>query len=229
MFRNRTDAGRHLAARLAITTVGPVVVLGLPRGGVPVASEVADALGAPLDVIVVRKLGVPYHSELAMGAIGEDGVRIVSGDVVRAARVSEADFAAVEARERLELARRVERFRGDARRIPLDGRTALIVDDGIATGSTVLAACQVARAHGAARVIVAAPVAPPSTVEDLRQAADDVIVLASPASFHAIGQFYDDFSQTSDDEVAQLLSRARSRGAGLRPTRSDPARATPAT
>ena len=139
-----------------------LVVLGLPRGGVPVAFEVAAALGAPLDVIVVRKLGVPYQPELAMGAIGEDGVRIVNEDVVRRAGVTAADFAAVEARERRRArARARARFRGAHDRVPLAGRTALVVDDGIATGSTVRAACEVARAHGAARVIVAAPVAPP--------------------------------------------------------------------
>jgi putative phosphoribosyl transferase len=219
MFTNRADAGRRLAARLAGTATGSLVVLGLPRGGVPVAAEVADALGAPLDVIVVRKLGVPHHAELAMGAIGEDGVRIVAHDIVRLARVNESDFAAVEAHERLELARRVERFRGGADRISLEGRTALIVDDGIATGSTVMAACQVARAHGAARVVVAAPIAPQNTVEDLRRVADDVVVLASPLSFHAIGQFYDDFSQTSDDEVVRVLARARMRADAARSDR----------
>jgi predicted phosphoribosyltransferase/dienelactone hydrolase len=170
-------------------------------------------------VIVVRKLGVPHHAELAMGAIGEDGVRIVAHDIVRLARVNESDFAAVEAHERLELARRVERFRGGADRISLEGRTALIVDDGIATGSTVMAACQVARAHGAARVVVAAPIAPQTTVEDLRRVADDVVVLASPLSFHAIGQFYDDFSQTSDDEVVRVLARARMRADAARSDR----------
>ena len=190
MFANRSDAGRKLAARLTGITNEQLVVLGLPRGGVPVAFEVASALGAPLDVIVVRKLGVPFEPELAMGAIGEDGVRIVNDDVVRGARVTQVEFARIEARERLDLARRAERFRGQERRVSLAGKTALVVDDGIATGSTVRAACQVARAHGATRVIVAAPVAPPGTIDDLRAVADDVVVLASPASFCAIGQFY---------------------------------------
>jgi putative phosphoribosyl transferase len=209
MFRDRADAGRQLARRLAGSVPEDrLVVLGLPRGGVPVAHEIAQALHAPLDVILVRKLGAPFQPELAMGAIGEGNVRIVNQDVVRRARISASDFAAVEAREREELARRARRFRGDRDRVPLAGCTALIVDDGIATGSTVRAACGVARAHGAARVIVATPVAPPHTKEDLRNVADDVIVLESPQSFAAIGQFYADFTQTSDEEVVRLLERA---------------------
>src|SRR5450631_1275985 len=150
-FRDRCDAGRRLAARLSELPRDGLVVLGLPRGGVPVGYEVARALGVPLDVILVRKLGVPFQPELAMGAIGEDGVRIVNDDVAQRLGVSASAFAAVEAREREELASRVRRFRGGRRRVSLVGRTALIVDDGIATGSTARAACQVARAHGAAR------------------------------------------------------------------------------
>jgi len=220
MFANRTDAGRQLAARLAglpSEQLGRehLVVLGLPRGGVPVAAEIADALCAPLDVIVVRKIGLPSQPELAMGAIGEDGVLTVNEEVVRAARVTAADFAEVEARERIELARRARRFRGNEDRLSLAGRTALIVDDGIATGSTARAACEVAREHGAARVVVTAPIAPPGTVESLREVADDVIVLAQPERFRAIGEFYDDFTPTSDDEVVRLLTRARSGGAGV--------------
>jgi len=209
MFRDRADAGRQLGERLRDLPPDDLVVLGLPRGGVPVAAEVADALDVPLDVIIVRKVGVPFHSELAMGAIGEDGVRVVNDDVVRSLRVGEADFAAVEARERVELARRAQAYRGDRPRLDLTGRIALIVDDGIATGSTVRAACQVARAHGAARVIVAAPVAPPSAAGELGGVADGVVILATPPSFHAIGQFYDDFGPTSDREVAALLARGR--------------------
>ena len=196
-------------------------MLGLPRGGVPVAFEVANALGAPLDVIVVRKLGVPFQPELAMGAVGEGDVRIVNNEVVRRAGVNASEFAAVEARERQELARRAAQFRGRRERVSLVGCTALIVDDGIATGSTVRAACLVARAQGAARVILAAPIAPPiappSAIEALRRFADEVIVLQSPESFGAIGQFYDDFSQTSDEEVARLLERARSHDASVPP------------
>lgn len=209
MFVDRTDAGRRLAGRLTHIPREHLVVLGLPRGGVPVAFEVADALRVPLDVIVVRKLGVPSQPELAMGAIGEDGVRIVNSEVIRQARITESDFATVEANERLELARRATRFRGGRDRLSLVGKIALIVDDGIATGSTALAACQVARAHGAQRVILAAPVAPPGTIERLRDAADEIVVLASPEAFYAIGQFYDDFTQTSDEEVIRLLAQAR--------------------
>lgn len=211
MFANRADAGRRLARRLAEVPIEQPVVLGLPRGGVPVAYEIADALGAPLDVIVVRKLGVPFQPELAMGAIGEGDVRIVNNEVVRAAGVRASDFASVEARERDELVRRASRFRGRRDRVALAGRTALIVDDGIATGSTVRAACEVARAQGAARVIVAAPIAPPGTVASLHTVADDVIVLESPASFAAIGQFYNDFTQTTDEEVVRLLDEASAR------------------
>jgi putative phosphoribosyl transferase len=214
MFRDRADAGRRLAARLAAIPEArlpreSLVVLGLPRGGVPVAFEIANTLRAPLDVIVVRKLGVPSHAELAMGAIGEGDVRIVNHDVVRRARVDASEFAAVEERERQELARRAVRFRGSRERVSLTGCTALIVDDGIATGSTAQAACQVARAQGAARVIMAAPIAPPSALEKIRGVADEAIVLGSPDSFFAIGQFYDDFTQTSDEEVMRLLGRAR--------------------
>ncbi len=184
------------------------VVLGLPRGGVPVGYEVAAALGVPLDVILVRKLGLPSQPELAMGAIGEDGVRVVNDEVVRYERVSPAAFAAVEATEREELERRARRFRGARRRVALEGRTALIVDDGIATGSTARAACQVARAHGAAHVILATPIAPPGAVERLVVDADEVIVLDSPEHFGSIGEFYDDFRQLTDDEVIEILIRA---------------------
>jgi putative phosphoribosyl transferase len=207
-FRDRSDAGRRLAARLSELPRDGLVVLGLPRGGVPVGYEVARALGVPLDVILVRKLGVPFQPELAMGAIGEDGVRIVNDDVAQRLGVSASAFAVVEAREREELASRVRRFRGGRRRVSLVGRTALIVDDGIATGSTARAACQVARAHGAARVIVATPVAPPSTVARLRGVADEVIVLDCPEAFIAIGEFYEDFSQTTDEEVMEFLRQA---------------------
>ena len=206
LFVDRVDAGRRLADRLEGCPREGLVVLGLPRGGVPVAFEVAARLKVPLDVIVVRKLGVPFQPELAMGAIGEGDVRIVNDEVVRMTGVGAADFDEVEAREREELARRAARFRGDRARIPLAGRTALIVDDGIATGSTARAACKVARAQGAVRVIVATPVAPPDTVAKLQGDADEVITLASPEPFFAIGQFYSDFGQTSDAEVVRLLA-----------------------
>jgi putative phosphoribosyl transferase len=208
LFLDRVDAGQRLAARLRHLGGEPVVVLGLPRGGVPVAFEVARALDAPLDVIVVRKLGVPFQPELGMGAIGEDGVRVINDEVRRRAGVSDADLAEVEARERVELERRARRFRGDRTRHRLEGRTAVIVDDGIATGSTARAACDVARAHGAARVVLAVPVAPPGWTTRLVDVADELIALETPNRFFAIGQFYEDFSQTSDDEVLACLERA---------------------
>jgi len=210
-FRNRSDAGRRLAIRLQSLRSEDVVVLGLPRGGVPVAAEVAHALGAPLDVILVRKLGVPAQPELGLGAIGESGARVINPDVVRYAHVSEEQIARVEAKERAELQRRAQRFRGDAPHEPLAGRTAVIVDDGIATGSTARAACQVARALGAAAVVLAVPVAPPSADRALRGDADEVICLEMPDRFLAIGEWYEDFAQTSDEEVVALLRAARAR------------------
>jgi putative phosphoribosyl transferase len=218
-FLDRREAGRRLAGQLLYLRGEDVVVLGLPRGGIPVAAEVARALGAPLDVIVVRKLGVPVQPELGMGAIGEGDVRIINPEVVEITRVSMAQIAAVEARERAELQRRARRFRGDRSPAPLAGRTAIIVDDGIATGSTARAACQVVRAQGATRVVLAVPVAPPSTRDSLASDADEVICLETPEHFLAIGEWYRDFSQTSDDEVIGLLRQAaheRGQGAGLR-------------
>ncbi|MEZ5116444.1 MAG: phosphoribosyltransferase [Candidatus Nanopelagicales bacterium] len=212
MFRDRTEAGRRLAPLLAHCAGPDTVVVGLPRGGVPVAAEVARALGAPLDVIVVRKLGVPGRPELGMGAIGEDDVRVVDPFIVRMAGVSDADLAEVEARERVELARRAERFRGGRRRIPLAGRTVVVVDDGIATGSTARAACAVARAEGARRVVLAVPVAPHDWTRRLEGAADELVCVATPDPFYAVGEFYDDFRQTSDDEVLALLHAADARG-----------------
>lgn len=207
LFRNRVDAGRRLAAQLQHLQGEPVVVLGLPRGGVPVAAEVAHVLRAPLDVIVVRKLGVPYQPELGMGAIGEDGVRVINPSVLRATSVTDDDIAAVEGRERVELERRAHRFRDGRPRLDLRGRTAVVVDDGIATGSTARAACQVARAHGAAHVVLAVPVAPAGWTAQMAGAADEYVALGTPASFMAIGQFYEDFTQTSDDEVVACLDR----------------------
>ena len=207
-FRNRSDAGRRLASRLQFLRGEDVVVLGLPRGGVPVAAEVARALGAPLDVILVRKLGVPAQPELGLGAIGESGARVINPEVVRYAHVSAEQIEQVEAKERAELQRRAQRFRGDTPHEPLAGRTAVIVDDGIATGSTARAACQVARALGAAAVVLAVPVAPPSADRALRGDADEVICLEMPDRFLAIGEWYEDFAQTSDEEVVALLRAA---------------------
>lgn len=209
IFSDRIDAGRRLAARLEHLRGDVGVVLGLPRGGVPVAAEVARALGAPLDVIIVRKLGVPFQPELGMGAIGEDGAHVINDEVVRMAGVSAAEIATVETRERAELERRAGRFRRGRPPAILEGRTVLIIDDGIATGSTATAACQVARSRGAARVILAVPVAPLGWDLDMAGAADELIALETPEPFGAIGRFYQDFSQTTDEEVIACLDGAR--------------------
>jgi predicted phosphoribosyltransferase/pimeloyl-ACP methyl ester carboxylesterase len=212
-FLDRIDAGRQLAKLVKQQDFldQETVVLGLPRGGLPVAYEIAMALDAPLDVIVVRKLGVPFQPELAMGAIGENGIRTINQDIVSMTGVSSNDLEAAERREQIELRRRSQRFRSHRPRIPLTGRTALIVDDGIATGSTARAACHVARAQGASRVVLAVPVAPPSTLRELRKDADDVICLHEAEPLWAVGEAYADFAQTSDDEVTDLLEKAEKR------------------
>ena len=212
-FLDRADAGRRLAGLLAgdpaIERGTGTVVLGLPRGGIPVAYEIARELGAPLDVILVRKVGLPAQPELAMGAIGEDGIRVVNDDVILAEHVSDRQFGGVEERERAELARRADRYRAGHPRVPLTGKTAIVVDDGIATGSTARAACQVARAHGAARVVLAVPVAPQASIDALAGVADQVVCAEVPEPFLAIGQWYQDFAQTADEEVVGLLRRSR--------------------
>lgn len=208
-FVDRADAGRQLAARLAsLSNLADALVFGLPRGGVPVAYEVAVALQLPLEVLVVRKLGVPSQRELAMGAIGEDGVVVVEDDVVVALHVSPEEFANVEARERVELGRRIEKYRGVHAATSLIGRAVVIVDDGIATGATARAACRVARARDAARVILAAPVASKRTVNELRREADEVVVLVTAEGSFSVGQWYEHFEETPDDAVIQCLSRA---------------------
>jgi predicted phosphoribosyltransferase/dienelactone hydrolase len=209
MFDDRVDAGRQLAKRLEPLRGQDIVVLGLPRGGVPVAYEVAKALQVPLDVLVVRKLGVPFQPELAFGAIGEDGVRVINDDVVRVADLSDKDMAAVEDAQRAELQRRSERFRRGHKRASLTGRTAVIVDDGVATGATAKAACQVARAHGASRVVLAAPIGAVDIAERFAGYADEVVCLVRPEVFFGVGQGYRNFSQTSDEEVIALLDRAQ--------------------
>ena len=181
MFSNRTEAGRCLAERLAHLRGRDVVVVGLPRGGVVVAAEVAQALAAPLDVIVVRKLGVPFQPELAMGAIGEEGVRVLNEEVLQLAKVTDDELADVERYERAELARRAARLRVGHERVPLAGREVVVVDDGIATGSTARAACEVARAEGAARVVLATPVAPEGWTTRLAGVADELVAVATPS------------------------------------------------
>ena len=213
-FRDRTEAGRLLAARLSPFAAEHPVVLGLPRGGVPVAFEVAAALSAPLDVIVVRKLGVPDQPELAMGAIGENGVRVVDDHILRITGVQPREVDRVERRERAELERRVARYRGDRARVSLQGRVVILVDDGIATGSTARAACRVARALGASRIVLAAPVGPPDVAQRVADDADEVICVSQPEDFSAVGGAYQEFAQTSDEEVEQLLAEGAGPHAG---------------
>lgn len=224
IFEDRVDAGRQLGRRLSDLRGQDMVVLGLPRGGVPVAFEVAAALDAPLDVIVVRKLGLPYQPELAMGAIGEGGARVLEERVLAHSRVSESELKAVEDRERTVLENRVARFRKGRTRQDLTGRIAVIVDDGIATGSTARVACRVARQLGAARVILAVPVAPADTLGSLTEP-DEVVCLATPHHFSAVGYHYRDFSPTEDDEVVQLLDAAAKRLQSSQPAdrRTEPA------
>lgn len=214
VFADRADAGRRLAASLVHladrwSIDGPAqapVVLGLPRGGVLVAAEVARILAAPLDVIVVRKLGVPYQPEVAMGAIGEGGVRVISRRVMRQAGVGAAELQEVERRERAELERRARIYRIGHPRLPLDGRRVIVVDDGVATGSTARAACAVVRAGGARLLVLAVPVGPPHWHERLAGAADEYVWLETPDPFSGVSRSYHHFGQTSDDEVIEALT-----------------------
>ena len=225
LFVDRADAGRQLAQRLRHLRGTDAVVLALPRGGVPVAFEVARELQAPLDVIVVRKLGVPFQPEYGFGAIGEDGARIIDDRVVRQARLTRQEIASVEGRERDRLNRRLGQLRGDRAPVALAGRTAVVVDDGIATGSTARAACLAARARGPSRVIVAVPVGSAQAVASLRRDADEVICVHTPVPFTAIGDWYGDFSQVADAEVTGLLGQAPTY-AGTRNVAPDPAEVT---
>ncbi|BAJ31948.1 MULTISPECIES: phosphoribosyltransferase family protein [Kitasatospora] len=226
-FTDRTDAGRRLAE--ALTRADPglrgAVVVGLPRGGVPVAAVVAAALGTELDVCVVRKLGVPGQPEVAMGAVGEDGARVVNQRVVDAAAVPPEAFAAVEARERAELARRAAVYRGGREPVPLAGRTVLVVDDGVATGASARAACRIVRARGAARVVLAVPVAPPGWAALLADAADAYVAVRTPAGFRAVGESYRDFRQVPDAGVLAALERPAA-GAAPETVRYEPASAS---
>ena len=209
LFRNRRDAGRRLAGRLSGLAGRPdVLVLALPRGGVPVGFEVAAALDAPLDVFLVRKLGVPGQPELAMGAIASGGLRVIDRRLVERLDISSSEIAAVEARELRELERRQSAYR-DGRPAPaVPGRTIILVDDGVATGSTMKAAIQALREERPAAIVAAIPVAPPSAVAPLEALADEVVCLATPEPFLAVGRFYDDFEATSDEEVRGLLALA---------------------
>ena len=215
IFQDRTDAGWQLAERL-LNFAGrdDVIVLALPRGGVPVAFEVAQRLGVPLDVFVVRKLGVPGHEELAMGAIASGGVRVLNEDVLYVLPDAQSIVEMVTAIEREELKRRERNYRADRPAPELEGRTVILVDDGLATGATMRAAAAALRQQGAAKIVVAVPVGAPSTCQELRSAVDDVVCLQSPSSFIGVGQYYEDFSQTTDEEVRELLAQATSASKG---------------
>lgn len=205
-FRDRVEAGRDLAARLADhQELAHPVVLGLPRGGVPVAAEVAARLAAPLDVFVVRKLGAPEQPELAMGAIASGGVRVLNRGVVRHLGISAAAIEEVAGRELTELARREREYRGDRPAVRLGDRTVILVDDGLATGATMRAAVQAVRAMGPARIVVAVPVGAPESCRLVSEVADEVVCLHAPSAFGAVGAYYTDFRQTTDDEVRRLL------------------------
>jgi putative phosphoribosyl transferase len=210
IFHDRTDAGRKLAAQLQQYGKGrsDVTVLGIPRGGMPVAFEVATALNAPLDLFIARKLGVPGQEELAFGAIASGGVRVLDPEIVEAVGISERRIEEITGRERSELERREQAYRGDRPPVEVYGRTAILVDDGIATGSSMRAAIFALRALRPERIIVAVPVAPPSTCKRLRLEVDELVCVATPEFFDAIGRFYEDFSQVSDQEVRNLLQRA---------------------
>lgn len=207
LLRDRRDAGRRLAAELASYAGRRPIILGLPRGGMPVAYEIANALGAPLDVLLVRKLGVPFQPELGMGAIGEGGIRVLNDELIARLGIPERDVEQVAVREHEELTRRAQAYRGD--RPPLDarGRTVIVVDDGLATGFTARAAVEVLRRRGAGEVVLAVPVAAPQSLAELRPYVDALAFVHAPENFFGVGQWYDDFRQTTDDEVVELLRR----------------------
>ena len=207
-FTDRKDAGRRLAARLTERDWEDPIVLALPRGGVPVAAEVARALDAELDVLVVRKLGVPGHEEVAMGAIGEDGATVLNDDVIGMGSISASAVAAAREREGGEVERRVGQLREGRPAPELAGRTAIVVDDGIATGATARAGCAIARTRGAAHVVLAVPVAPPDAAAHVPEA-DEVVCVLTPESLMSVGMHYIDFAQVSDDEVVEQLRAFR--------------------
>ena len=210
-FKDREEAGRILANRLTKYADQTPIVLGLPRGGVPVAFEVAKALKAPLDVYVVRKLGVPGHEELAMGAIASGDVRVLNKPVVEDLRISEAAIETETRKEQEELKRRELLYRGKRPPLDVSNRTVVLVDDGIATGSTIKAAIAALKKQKAGRIVVAVPVAPASTIDELKTEVDEVICVSTPEFFHAISLWYDEFPQTSDEEVRELLKRAETK------------------
>jgi putative phosphoribosyl transferase len=207
-FPNRIEAGRQLAEKLdKYAGLKDVIVLGLPRGGVPIGYEVAKRLRAPLDVFTVRKLGVPGFEELAAGAIASGGVRVLNEDVMRAIPHADEVIEAVTARETAELERREQIYRQGRPPPELRDRIVILVDDGLATGATMRAAVKALRQRGAAKIVVAVPVGPPDTCREIEKEADETVCLSTPAFFQAVGQYYEDFSQTSDEDVRELLAR----------------------
>ncbi len=209
LFRDRAEAGQVLAAQLQAYANRPeVLVLALPRGGVPVAFEVAKALHAPLDVFLVRKLGLPGHEELAMGAIASGGVRVLNDDVVRVLQVPEDVIDAVASAEQQELERREQIYRGERPAPDVRGQTVILVDDGLATGSTMRAAVAALRRLGPSQIVVAVPIAAAQTCEELRAEVDNIVCARTPDPFYAVGLWYEDFAQTTDEEVHELLQRA---------------------
>ncbi len=213
MFRDRHDAGRQLAFRLQAHRGEDAVVLGLPRGGVPVAADVARALGLPLDILVVRKLGAPVQQELGMGAVAEGGVHYIDPHIVREVGATQGELEAVIRRELAEVERRVKRWRGERPPLPLAGKTCIVVDDGIATGGTVRAALLALRQKAPARIVLAVPVAPVDTLEALRGVADEIVCVEPVYDLWAIGAWYEDFAQVPDDEVTAILDAAHAEDA----------------
>ena len=219
LFRDRTDAGRRLAEKLAQYANRPgVVVLGLPRGGVPVAFEVARALHAPLDVFLVRKLGFPGKEELAMGAVASGGVRVMNESLLRRLHVSDAMMEEVTARELRELERRERAYRGGRPPLPVAGRTVILVDDGLATGASLRAGASALRRLEPARIVAAVPVGASETCEQFRDVVDEIVCAETPEPFWAVGNWYEDFSQTTDEEVRGLLARAKTAGGNRQQT-----------
>jgi putative phosphoribosyl transferase len=210
IYRDRSEAGKRLAARLTkYADRDDVLVLALPRGGVPVGFEVAKALPAPLDIFLVRKLGVPGHEELAMGAISTGGVRVLNDDVVDYLQIPEGVIDAIAEIELRELERRERAYRGDRPEPNVQGKTIILVDDGLATGSTMRAAAAALRRQNPARIVVAVPVSAPQTCDEYRMGVDEIVCASTPEPFRGVGQWYRDFSQTTDDEVRELLEKAQ--------------------
>ena len=211
IYRNRSEAGKYLAAQLtSYADRDDVLVLALPRGGVPVAFEVAKELRAPLDIFLVRKLGLPGHEELAMGAIATGGVRVLNDDVVDYLEISDEVIDLIAAKELKELERRERAYRGNRPEPEVRGKTVILVDDGLATGSTMRAAASALRQQDPARIVVAVPVSAPETCDEYKMGVDEIICAATPRRFYGVGRWYHDFSQTTDEEVRELLKRSRS-------------------